>query len=456
MITEPLTVIINQCLRTGIFPENLKVAEIIPLFKRGDPSLIENYRPISLFPAISKVFEKVIHNQLSQYFVSNKLFYENQYGSRKQHSTELTALHLMDNIIQNMDMGKITISVFLDLSKAFDTLDHTILLEKLKFYGICGNEVKLFKNYLTNRQQYVQFDSTKSSFENILTGVPQGSILSLLLFVKYITDISSASTFFKMLIYADDTTLYKSFSVHDMNNIRRLSHIINLELKKVITWLNLNKLSINVPKSKYIIFHVPQRKINFSSLEIEDIAITYVEQFSFLGITLDKHVNWNAHTNNISNRISSVIGIINRIKQFVPPAILKTIYNSLILPHLHYGILLWGLNSKRIFKLQTRAIRAITCSKLYNLHTEPLLKILNTLKLEDILTKPQFKFLYRLLNDNVPFYFRSMLLGFVGNSHNYVTRQKNNLRVPQIKHEFAKKCFRHCIMCYTIQVLGSY
>ena len=247
-----------------------------------------------------------------------------------------------------------------------------------------------------------------------------------------------------MLIHADDTTLYKSFSVHDMNNIRRLSHIINLELKKVITWLNLNKLSINVLKSKYMICYVPQRKIDFPSLEIEDIVITYVEQFSFLGITLDKHVNWNAHTNNISNKISSVIGIMNRIKKIVPPTILKTIYNSLILPHLHYGILLWGLNSKRIFKLQKRAIRAITCSK-YNSHTEPLFKILNTIKLEDILKKQQFKFLYRLLNNNVPFYFRSMLLGFVGNSHNYVTRQKNNLRVPQIKHEFAKKCFRYCI-----------
>ena len=289
-----------------------------------------------------------------------------QYGFRKQHSTELTALHLMHNIIQDMDMGKIPISVFLDLSKAFDTLDHTILLEKLKFHGICGNELKLFKNYLTKRKQYFQFESTKSSFENILTGVPQGSILGPLLFVIYINNISSASTFFKMLIYADDNTLYKSFSVHDyMNNIRRLSHIINLELKKVISWVNLNKLSINVPKSKYMIFHVPQQKINFPSLEIEDIAITYVEQFSFRGITLDKHVNWNAHTNNISNKISSVIGIMNRIKKIVPPAILKTIYNSLILPHLHYGILLWGLttvNSKRIFKLQKKAIRVLSAT----------------------------------------------------------------------------------------------
>ena len=211
-----------------------------------------------------------------------------------------------------------------------------------------------------------------------------------------------------MILHADDTTLYKSFSVHDNNNIRRLSHIINLESKKVITWLNLNKLFINVPKSKDMIFHVPQRKINFPSLEIEDIVITYVDQFSFLGITIDKHVNCNAHSNTISNKISSVIGIINRIKHFVPPPILKTFYNSLIFPNLHYGVLLWGLNSKRIFNLQKKAIRAITCSK-YNSHTEPLFKLVCTLKFEDILKKQQFKFLYRLLNNNVPFYFRSRI-----------------------------------------------
>ena len=211
-----------------------------------------------------------------------------------------------------------------------------------------------------------------------------------------------------------------------------------------------DKISMKKSKSKYMIFYVSQRKINFPALEIEEIAITYVEQFSYLGLTLDKHVNWNADTNNISNKISSVIGIKNRIKHFVPPAILKTIYNSQILPHLHYGILLWGLNSKRIFKLQKRVIRPITCSK-YNSHTEPLFKILNALILEDILKKQQFKFLYCLLNNNVPFYFRSMLLGFVGNSHNYVTRKKNNLRVPQIKHEFAKQCCRYCIhvLCNT-------
>ena len=167
------------------------------MYKKGDPSLIENHRPISILPAISNVFEKVIHNQLSQYFVSNKLFYENQYGFRKQHSTELTALHLRDNIIQDMDMGEIPISVFLDLSKAFDKLDHSILLQKLKFYGICRNKLKLFIHYITKkRKQYVQFASTKSSFENIITDVPQGSILGPLLFIIYINDMSSTSTFF--------------------------------------------------------------------------------------------------------------------------------------------------------------------------------------------------------------------------------------------------------------------
>ena len=165
---------INQTLSTGIFPEKLKVAKVVPLFKNGTNTVISNYRPISLLPAMSKVFEKIIYNQLYQYFDSYNLFYKSQYGFRKNHSTELAALELIDRIICNLDKGNVPVAIFLDLSKAFDTLDHLILLKKLLFYGIKNKALDLFRNYLNGRKQYVNVYNIHSRLQTIKTGVPQG------------------------------------------------------------------------------------------------------------------------------------------------------------------------------------------------------------------------------------------------------------------------------------------
>ena len=206
-ITPPLTHIINQSLCTGIFPDRLKIAKVIPLFKKGDQHILDNYRPISLLPVISKVFEKIVFDQLYQYFTDNDLIFTSQYGFRKLHSTELASIELIDRIAQYMDSGKLPLSIFLDLSKAFDTLDHSILLDKLKFYGISNTPLKWFQSYLRSRQQFVEFDGTCSGITFINTGVPQGSILGPLLFLIYMNDIHTASDKFDMILYADDTNL---------------------------------------------------------------------------------------------------------------------------------------------------------------------------------------------------------------------------------------------------------
>ena len=185
IISKPLTLIINQCLETGIFPSKLKVAKVIPILKRGDETIFDNYRPISILPAISKVFERIIFNQIHNYFHVNDLYFCSQYGLRKEHSTELAVLELVDRITQHLDKGTTPINVYLDLSKAFDTLDHNILLHKLKYYGIEGTALRLFESYLNERQQYVDLDGTNSNYNRILTGVPQGSILGPLLFIIY-------------------------------------------------------------------------------------------------------------------------------------------------------------------------------------------------------------------------------------------------------------------------------
>ena len=182
LIIQPITLIINQMLTTGIFPDKLKIAKVKPIFKKGDISSFSNYRPISLLPPISKIFEKAIYDQTYSYFQQNNMFYSSQYGFRKGHSTEYAALELVDRILQHLDNNKLPINFYLDLSKAFDTLDHKILLHKLQFYGIHGITLSVFKNYLSKRIQFVEYEDSKSDTLTITTGVPQGSVLGPLLF----------------------------------------------------------------------------------------------------------------------------------------------------------------------------------------------------------------------------------------------------------------------------------
>ncbi len=187
------------------------------------------------------------------------MFYDGQYGFRTEHSTEYAALELIDRVIIEKDKKNTLINVFLDLSKAFDTINHTILLEKLNYYGIDSIALKLMESYMTNRTQYVEIDEVKSDLLNLSTGVPQGSILGPLLFIIYINDIANASKHFDFIIYADDTTLSTILEIiyRDTNN--NTEEMINTELSNINDWLNINKLTLNTGKCNNMIFHTPQK-----------------------------------------------------------------------------------------------------------------------------------------------------------------------------------------------------
>jgi hypothetical protein len=201
---------------------------------------------------------------------------------------------------------------------------------------------------------------------------------------------------------------------------------------------------MNVKKTKCQIFHAPQKKIIYPKLKIGENDIEYVDNFNFLGIILNKHLKWDSHIDRIGNKISQTIGILNKLKHFLPMDILRTIYSSLILSHLNYGILLWGHNITRLFKLQKRAVRIITLSK-YNSHTEPIFKQLNLLRIEDIYKQQLLKFYHKLKNDQLPEYFKHMRPVAFSEIHEHHTRGRDTICMPQIKKEYARKCLRYDI-----------
>ena len=238
----------------------------------------------------------------------------------------MATLELTDRVLKEMDKGHTPIAIFLDLSKAFDTIDHKILLDKLHYYGIRDNSLKLFESYLDNRTQYVCIDNISSSTSPIHNGVPQGSILGPLLFLIYVNDMAVSSKLFNFIMYADDTTLLSTLRINTFDLT-----IINKELEEIFRWLTANKLSLNVRKTKYMIFHNRQKKLpallNYD-IKINDTPIARVSSFDFLGLSLNENMSWKTHCDKIGNKIAKYMGVFNRLKRQIPSHILKTLIST--------------------------------------------------------------------------------------------------------------------------------
>ena len=425
----------------------MKIAKVIPLYKKEDRELTDNYRPVSLLNAISKIFERAAYNQLYKYFQNNELFYKHQYGFRTQHSTELASIELIDQIFHDLDKKKNPVAIYMDLSKAFDTLDHKILLSKLQYYGIHGIALNWFKNYLSNRKQYVEVNGYKSSLLPLTTGVPQGSILGPLLFLIYMNDIPNSSDLFNFLLFADDTSL-KTFINSKIPNfsINETSNQINIEIQKVHDWLAVNKLSLNVKKTKFMIFCTSNKNISqlIPSLKIGGKPIERVKDFDFLGLTINEKMSWKSHVNKISNKVSKYVGVLNRLKRYLPGHILKIIYVSLIQSNMNYSLMNWGFDCGRLKKIQKKAIRII-CGSKYLGHSTPLMKKISILKLEDMFKLNMLKWYFKYIKKQLPEYFLKYKIISQGEIHNHNTRGREHISQPVPRLHGAKNCLRNYI-----------
>ena len=394
LIADPLVRIVNNSLSTGVFPEFLKHAKVTPLFKNGHRTDIKNYRPISILPVFDKIFEKIVHERLTEFLDKNKLLFDGQFGFQKGKSTSHAILHLTNFIHKCKVKKEVGCAIFLDLAKAFDTVNHTILIDKLEKIGVRGPVLAWFKSYLGNRKQSVCCNEVKSEPLFMSHGVPQGSVLGPLLFLIYVNDLPSNSSFLQTL-FADDTCLFMSHK-----DPVTLQNLVNTELQKISNWLFANRLTLNISKSNYIIFG-EQIKTDFH-ISISGQALDQVNETKYLGVIIDHKLSWKEHLKRLHTRIKQNIGILHKVGWFLPRKNLTSLYFSLVNSHLSYAITSWGSpNTCGLFKINETILK---CIKYINRIAPPnerndSFKPLNVFKLYEL---ESCKLVHKFLNNHLP------------------------------------------------------
>ncbi|CAG9135167.1 unnamed protein product [Plutella xylostella] len=370
VLATPLAYFYNECISHGIFPDQLKIARILPVHKKGSKTDPSKYRPISLLPILSKIFEKILKSRLLVHLNMSNVISSRQFGYRRNLGTVDAIDTLINDVVLKLNEKNKVAALFLDLSSAFDFVDHKILLKKLEHYGVRGKTLDLLKSYLQNRKQFVEISTienasevlTKSKLINVTRGVPQGSVLGPILFIVFTNDlldhIDRAMPAAKLVVYADDTN-----AVVSGNDLETLESNVNSILCAFSTWFSVNNLKINTAKTSALLFKTTARDDETIDIALNGDKVEIASVVKFLGVYIDSSLNWRHELNALESSISSSCYALRSLRDEISEDQLKMVYYALIESKLRYSIKLWGhsyeYNTRKAFVLQKRAIRTI-------------------------------------------------------------------------------------------------
>ena len=437
-----LKIIFNRFLDVGRYPNICKIGRVTPLFKGGVKLNPDNFRPITVLSQINQVFEKIIKARLTTYLNEINFLTDFQFGFRKNHSTSHGISYLNEKILTILQKKRLCAALFIDLRSAFDTIDPRILIAKLDHIGIRGNLLLVIQDYLNNRKQFVKNGDVESIILEVLIGVPQDSVLGPLLFIIYINDIVDSCNM-SAALFADDAV----FILED-KAVKSLEKNLNHNAKLLFDWLIANKLSLNFGKTKYMIFHNKQdpktlKRIKKFRLNINKSNIKQVTEFKYLGIILDKDLNWKVHIDLLCTKLSKAAGMIYKLKGIAPISVIKMVYYSIVDSHLRYGITSYGSASStaldRLISIQNKIIKYMKNSNETISHAYFRLKILN---IHSLYKYEIIKLVYKMRCNVIPKVFKD----FVHiPQHRYGTRSRieGNYEIPQPNTERDKTSIKY-------------